>query len=140
MKKQILILIILSAFLLLTGCSSKQSVLSAQTTATTTAEKTTVMETIKIGKYFGEPYNVTSSFLPILILEEGNKFKFEIGTSTTVEGTYKMADNKLVLNSADSSQRYVFGINNNMLTFEDDIPNCVKKNSLFKLMEELIIE
>ncbi len=139
MKKQIFVLI-LSAFLLLTGCSSKQSDLSAQTTATTTTEKTTVMETIKTGKYFGEPYNVTSSFLPILTLEDGNKFKFEIGTSTTVEGTYKIADNKLILNSADGSQSYVFRINNNMLTFEDEIPSCVKKDSLFKLMEEFIIE
>lgn len=139
MKKQIFVLI-LSAFLLLTGCSSKQSDLSAQTTATTTTEKTTVMETIKTGKYFGEPYNGTSSFLPILTLEDGNKFKFEIGTSTTVEGTYKIDDNKLILNSADGSQSYVFRINNNMLTFEDEIPSCVKKNSLFKLMEEFIIE
>ncbi len=139
MKKQIFVLIILSAFLLLTGCSSKQSDLSGQTTATTTTEKTTVMETIKTGKYFGEPYNVTSSFLPILTLEDGNKFKFEIGTSTTVEGTYKIADNKLILYSADGSQSYVFRINN-MLTFEDEIPSCVKKNSLFKLMEEFIIE
>ena len=139
MKKQIFVLI-LSAFLLLTGCSSKQSNLSAQTTATTTTEKTTVMETIKTGKYFGEPYNVTSSFLPILTLEDGNKFKFEIGTSTTVEGTYKIDDNKLILNSADGSQSYVFRINNNMLTFEDEISSCVKKDSLFKLMEEFIIE
>lgn len=140
MKKQIFVLIILSAFLLLTGCSSKQSDLSGQTTATTTTEKTTVIETIKTGKYFGEPYNVTSSFLPILTLEDGNKFKFEIGTSTTVEGTYKIAGNKLILSSADGSQSYVFRINNNMLTFEDEIPSCVKKDSLFKLMEEFIIE
>lgn len=68
MKKQIITLValVLLAFLLLLGCSNNER----NDKSNGTMDK----ETIKIGKYFGEPYKVTSSFNPILTLKNGNDF------------------------------------------------------------------
>ncbi len=142
MKKKILIsvFIILYAFLLMTGCSSKQSDKNTDTTTEVSITKTEETVTIKAGRYFGEPYSVTSSFLPILTLEDGNKFKFEIKTSTTIEGTYKIDNNKLVLTSSDQAETYKFSITDKTLIIEEEIPNWVKKNSGFRLAEQYIFE
>ena len=129
MKKRILILIlvILSVFLLLVGCSnSKQNNKSVENTD---------IDTIKIGKYIGEPYKLTSSFIPILTFENSNKFKFELGISKSIEGTYTTDNNKLVLTSTDGGESYMLGITKNTLIIEQEIPNYVKKNTKFKLLE-----
>ncbi len=133
MKKQILISfsIILSVFLLLVGCSnSKQNNKNAETTD---------ISTVKIGKYFGEPYNVYSSFIPILTLENRNKFEFELGISKSIEGTYKIDKNKLILASSDGSGDYILDISNNRLVIKQGIPDYVKKGADFKLSEKSII-
>jgi ABC-type Fe3+-hydroxamate transport system substrate-binding protein len=141
MKKNIFIfvLIITSLILLLSGCSSNQSTDSTKTTVTTTA-KTAVTVTVKPGRYFGLPYNLTSSFLPILTLEEGNKFKFEAGFNKTVEGSYKVDSTKLVLTSSDQAETYKFSIKDNLLIIDEEITDCVKKDTEFKLAEQFIIE
>ncbi len=132
MKKQILISfsVILSVFLLLVGCSnSKQN--------NKNAEATDII-TVKIGKYFGESYNVYSSFIPILTLENSNKFKFELGISKSIEGNYKIDKNKLILTSSDGSENYILDISNNRLVIKHEIPGYVKKSANFKFSEKSI--
>jgi len=64
---------------LLVGCSnSKQNNKNVETTDACT---------VKLEKYLGEPYKLTSSFMPILTLENGNKSKLELGICKSIEGT-----------------------------------------------------
>jgi uncharacterized lipoprotein NlpE involved in copper resistance len=129
MKKQILVSfsIILSVFLLLVGCSNnKQNNKNAGSTD---------LSTVKIGKYLGEPYNEYSSFMPILTLENSNKFKFDLQISKSIEGNYKIDRNKVILTSSDGSENYILDVSNNGLVIEQEIPNHVKKSTSFKLLE-----
>ena len=104
MKKQSLILVsvILSVFILLVACSNdKQNNESIETTD---------RGVVKIGKYFGVPYKLTSSFMPILTLEDSGEFQFELGISKSVEGRYKVDNNKLVLTSFNGEENYTMEI------------------------------
>lgn len=130
MKKRtlIIVLVILSAFLLLIVCNNdKQNSKSVETTDT---------GKIKIGKYFGVPYSMTSSFMPIIILENSDKFKFELGISKSVEGTYRIDNNKLTLTSSSGDENYTLGIFDDVLVIEQEICNYVKKGTRFKLAEK----
>lgn len=129
MKKRtlIIVLVILSAFLLLMVCSNdKQDSKSVENTDT---------GTVKIGKYFGVPYRITSSFMPIITLENDDKFRFELGINNSVEGTYRIDNNKLILTSSDGDDNYTLDIFNNVLIIEQEIHNYVKKGTHFKLAE-----
>lgn len=130
MKKRtlIIVLVILSAFLLLTVCDNeKQNSKNVENTDT---------GTVKTGKYFGVPYNMTSSFMPIITLEDSDKFKFELGISKSVEGTYKIDNNKLILTSSGGDENYTLNIFSNILVIEQEIRNYVKKDTHFKLVEK----
>lgn len=127
MKKQILIqiiIIILSAFVLLLGCSySKQN----------KSIENIDVNTIMPGKYIGESYNITSSFIPVLSFDNNNKFIFELGINYTIEGRYTIDNNKLVLNT-NGGESYTLEITEHSLKIEQEIPN-VKRNTKFKLLE-----
>ncbi len=130
MKKQSLILVsvILSVFILLVACSNdKQNNESIETTD---------RGVVKIGKYFGVPYKLTSSFMPILTLEDSGEFQFELGISKSVEGRYKVDNNKLVLTSFNGEENYTMDISDSILVIEQEIPNYVKKGTNFKLAEK----
>lgn len=71
----------------------------------------------------------------ILTLENGNKSKLELGISNSVEGTYTIDNNKLVLASYDGEKSYAFGISYSSLIIEQEIPNFVKKDTNFKPSE-----
>jgi len=89
---------------------------------------------IAIGKYFGKPYSITSSFLPIITLKDNNEFKFELGIDLSIEGTYTVDNNKLVLTSSGGGgESYVFGIADHTLIIEQEIP-YVKENTKFKFI------
>ena len=123
----IIVLVILSAFLLLMVSSNdKQESKNIETSDTGTA---------KIGKYFGEPYRMTSSFMPIITLENNDKFRFELGISKSVEGTYRIDNNKMILTSSDGDENYTLDIYNNTLVTEQEIRNYVKIGTRFKLAE-----
>jgi len=126
MKRQTLILV--SIFFLLVGCSNnKQSDKNF---------KNTNIGTVKIGKYFGVPYKLTSSFMPMLTIENSEEFKLELGISKSIEGTYRIGNNKLILTSSDGDENYTLDISNNILVIEQEIPNYVKKSTNFKFSEE----
>lgn len=129
MKKKILILvsvILLSYFLL--GCSNdKQS---------SEIIENTDIDSIEIGKYLGVVYKLTSSFIPVLSLENNNIFYFELGISKSIKGTYAIDNNKLILTSNDGNESYTFKINDHILTIEQEISNYVKENTNFKLIEQ----
>ncbi|MDD3706043.1 MAG: hypothetical protein PHC45_08285 [Clostridiaceae bacterium] len=130
MKKRILIivLVILSVFLLLMVCNNgKQDSKNVENTDT---------GTVKIGIYFGVPYRITSSFMPIITLENNDKFRFELGINNSVEGTYRTDNNKLILTSSDGDEIYTLEINNSILVIEQEIRNYVKKGTRFKLAEK----
>jgi len=129
MRKRALIitLVILSAFLLLMIYSNdKQDSKNVKTIDT---------GTVKMGKYFGVPYNITSSFMPRITLENGDKFKLELGISKSVKGTYRIDNNKLVFTSSDGDENYTLEINDDILVIEQEIRNYVKKGTRFKLAE-----
>lgn len=92
--------------------------------------------TVKIGIYFGVPYRITSSFMPIITLENNDKFRFELGINNSVEGTYRTDNNKLILTSSDGDEIYTLEINNSILVIEQEIRNYVKKGTRFKLAEK----
>lgn len=123
MKKQIVI-IILSVFVLLLGCSYNKQNKSIENID---------VNTIMPGKYIGEPYNITSSFIPVLTLDNNNKFIFELGIKYTIEGTYTIDNNKLVLNT-NGGESYTLEITEHSLKIEQEIPN-VKRNTKFKLLK-----
>lgn len=127
MKKQTLVLItvILSVFIFLTGCSNDE-----QSSKNVEAVE---IGTVKVGEYLGQPYRITSSFIPILTLENNGKFKFELGIGKSIEGTYKVENNKLILTSSDGDESYTLNISNNILVIEEELPNYVKKGTNFKL-------
>ncbi|TAH63905.1 MAG: hypothetical protein EWM47_13330 [Anaerolineaceae bacterium] len=130
MKKRILIivLVILSVFLLLMVCNNgKQDSKNVENTDT---------GTVKIGIYFGVPYRITSSFMPIITLENNDKFRFDLGINNSVEGTYRIDNNKLILTSSGGDENYTLEINNNILVIEQEICNYVKKGTRFKLAEK----
>lgn len=118
MKKKILVLVstFLLAFLFIAGCSNKQDNNSQ----------------VKIGKYFGETFKLTSSFMPILTLEKNNKFEFELGVSKSIQGTYTINNNNLVLTSSKGDESYTLSISNNTLVIQEEIPNFVNKSTIFK--------
>lgn len=97
-------------------------------------DKNISSKTIAIGKYFGKPYSITSSFLPILTLKDNNEFKFELGIGMSIEGTYTVDNNKLVLTSSRGAESYVFGIDEHTLIIEKAIP-YVKENTKFVLSQ-----
>lgn len=123
----IIALVILSAFLLLMVCSNdKQDSKNVKTKDT---------DTVKMGEYFGAPYNITSSFTPIITIENGDKFKLELGINKSVKGTYRIDNSKLILTSSGGDENYTLEINNNILVIEQEIRNYVKKGTRFKLAE-----
>jgi hypothetical protein len=123
----IIALVILSAFLLLMVCSNdKQDSKNVKTKDT---------DTVKMGEYFGAPYNITSSFMPIITIENGDKFKLELGINKSVKGTYRIDNSKLILTSSGGDENYTLEINNNILVIEQEIRNYVKKGTRFKLAE-----
>ena len=128
MKKQILVLIfgVLAVFLLLVGCVNDRPI--------NKGDENISSKTIAIGKYFGKPYSLTSSFLPILTLKDNNEFKFELGIGMSIEGTYTVDNNKLVLTSSGGGKSYVFVIAEHTLIIEQEIP-YVKENTKFVLLE-----
>lgn len=125
-QKFISTLLILFVFLLLAGCSNnKQNNKDVETTD---------KDILKVGQYFGEPYTLTSSFIPVLTIENNNKFKFELGVGKSVEGTYRVDSKKLVLTSVDGDE-YSFSISNNALIIEQEIHSYVKKSTSFNISE-----
>ena len=90
---------------------------------------------IKIGKYSGEPYKLSSSFMPILTLESSSKFKFELGIGKSIEGTYIAGIDKLVLVPSGETKSYIFRISKNTLIITEEIPNYVKSGTTFKPLE-----
>ena len=129
MKKQIVLLIlgILAVFLLLVGCVNDRPIKKGV--------ESTSIKTIEIGKYFGNAYSPTSSFMPSLTLEDNNEFKFELGIGNSIRGTYKVDNNKLVLTSSGGGESYVFGINEHTLIIEQEIPRDVKENTKFVFLK-----
>lgn len=129
MKKQVIILIsvlLLSYFLV--GCSNtKQNPENI---------KNADISTVEIGKYFGQAYKMTSSFIPILSLENSNTFILELGINKSIKGTYAIDNNKLELTSNDGNESYTFEIKKHTLIIEQEISNYVKKNTNFKLIEQ----
>lgn len=130
-KKQILFLIfgILAVFLLLAGCVNDRPIKKSV--------DNTSIKTIAIGKYVGMAYSLTSSFMPILTLEDNNEFKFELGIGNSIRGTYKVDNNKLVLTSSGGGESYLFGITEHTLIIEQEIPSYVKENTKFVLLKSL---
>lgn len=126
MKKQTLLLItvILSVFFL-AGCSyGEQSSKKVETED---------ISTVKVGKYLGQPYRITSSFIPILTLENNDRFRLELGIGKSIEGTYKVENNKVVLTSSDGGENYTLNISDNILVIEQELPSYVKRGTNFKL-------
>jgi hypothetical protein len=89
-----------------------------------------------IGEYLGQPYEFYSSFIPTLTLDSSNKFKFELGISKYIEGTYLIDKKKLILTSSDCDESYIFSISNNILIIEQEIPKYLKKGTKFKISEK----
>lgn len=130
MKKRRIILtsMILSLCFLLIQCGNDK--LGSQS-----AESLDV-KSIKVGEYFGKPYELTNSFIPTLYLEDNNTFKFDLAISKSIKGDYKIDNNKLVLNSYDGNESYTFQIIDNTLIIEQEILYYVKKNTKFALPEK----
>ena len=159
MKNQILI--ILAVLVLLLGCSySKQSELvqlklnigSSAGDSTPTEAKPGVplplvevgvsrldkienmdANTIMPGKYFGESYNLTSSFIPVLTIDNKHEFILEWGIQATTRGTYTVDSNKLILNTI-GGERYILEITEHSLKNTQDMPN-IRSNTNFRLSE-----
>ena len=129
MKKQVIILvsiILISYFSV--GCSNnKQNPEDIENAD---------INSIETGKYYGQAYNMTSSFIPKLSLENSNTFNLELGINKSIKGTYTIDNNKLVLTSNDGNESYTFEIKKNTLIIEQGISNYVKKNTNFKLIEQ----
>ena len=127
MKKQISLIIfgILAVFLLLVGCANDRPINKGVENISS--------KTIAIGKYFGKPYSITSSFMPILTLEDNSQFKFELGIGKSIRGTYKVDNNKLVLTSFVGGESYLFGITEHTLIIEQQITGYVMENTEFAL-------
>lgn len=130
MKKRRIILtsMILSLCFLLIQCGNDK--LGSQS-----AESSDV-KSIKVGEYFGKPYELTNSFIPTLYLEDNNTFEFDLAISKSIKGDYKIDNNKLVLNSYDGNESYTFQIIDNTLIIEQEILYYVKKNTKFALPEK----
>lgn len=96
-------------------------------------EKNTDGNIIMLGKYIGEPYNITSSFIPVMTFYGNKTFIFELGINNTIVGTYTTDNNKLVLNT-NGGESYTFKITEHSLKNTQEIPN-VKVNTNFKLLE-----
>jgi|GEM_PF-4895468 len=96
----------------------------------------TDIDTVKAGKYIGVPYKLTSSFMPILTIEDNGEFKLELGINKSIEGKYKTENNKLILTSFDGEEKYTLEISDNILIIEQEISSYVKKGTNFKFAEK----
>lgn len=130
MKKQgiIPILVILSFSFLLFGCNNNEH--------NSQDMKNLDVKSIKVGIYYGKPYKLYYAFTPNLSLEDNNTFKFDLSASKSIEGDYKIDNNKLVLNSNDGNESYTFEIIDQALIIEQEILDYVKKNTEFALPEQ----
>ncbi|UWG98548.1 hypothetical protein LPY66_07025 [Dehalobacter sp. DCM] len=110
----------------------KDSVYETQTYTVFVRDNKDIEKTdIKTGMYVGKPYDIASSFMPIITLENNNKFTFELGIGMAIEGSYTQDENKITFNAADG-ERYVFGVSEEKLIIEQEIPKRVRQNTVFK--------
>lgn len=117
MRKQSILLAVLTVFLLFTGCTQQQ---------TEDVQQPENVQQVQLGKY--EMESSEEPLKPYVILEEGQKFQMMYSAimSYLPLGTYEVKGSDVVLTTEDGERRYTFRVNGDTLVFQKDKSSSVK--------------
>ncbi len=115
MRKQSILLAVLTVFLLFAGCTQQQTEDVQQQPAQ-----------VQLGKY--EMESSEEPLPPYVILEEGQKFQmmYSAMMSYLPLGTYEVKGSDVVLTTEDGERRYTFRVDGDTLVFQKDKSSSVK--------------